>query len=1106
MKVRRLEINGFKSFADRSTLDFPDGMCAVVGPNGCGKSNVVDAIRWVLGEQSAKQLRGHAMEDVLFNGSDARKTQGLAEVSLTFENDGQVAHPRFADMAEIMITRRLYRSGDSEYLINKMPARLKDIQQLLMDTGLGNRAYAIIEQGRVAAFIEARPEDRRLWLEEAAGITRYKNQKKVALRKMQSAQDNMNRLMDIVLEVEAQMRRLERQSQKAQRYQKLRAEIRDLDLNIASHEFERLQNELGQTKSESEAVGAQLLLANQRVTGLETDLETLKVRLIAAEQEISEAGERKLATQGEMQKSENELTLLGREAENQKRLSTRYAQEKDSLAQGLAERERDLAKAQRLGRSAREKLDQSRESVDRARSEAAELMESVRVQEAMVDDSKQAVVDHMSRTSQVKNREADLDRRQADIQRRLETLAGRSRSLEEELAVQDEARRQAASSVEDLKDSQADQEERLAVLEEERLLAGSRHKEATAREQETTRRRHELASLVDAMEMSLSSYDWAGDGVRELLKASKSGDLGVEALGLVLEHLEVEPGKESLVEAALGSALQAVVVKDGASARALAAWAAEKGLGRLGVVSLEELKPGQVGAPAGSTPLSGLAKPAPGFEPLNALLEGMGCAENFDGIWSIGMAPGQKVVDRNGNRLERPGQAVLGQGQNDSVLARRNDLEAKRGELAIAEEELREATSARQSAEARLSALEEEAQVIVSASRELERNLAQREKELFRLEESIRVKDREIEALSFDRGEIDREMERLEQDRESLAKEAAELSGKGAGLEEDLRRAQAMLAEAREELELARGKESEARLAQASLSGQAEHAEQEVSRLTREVEAVNRRIGELGREMEQARQTVATLGERRQQEELRLGRLVAELDEQEEAHRRARELHSQAQMRLNDLEGSLKQSRSEQRQVEGESQDLLLRKKQIQMARENLCEQIMDRCRVDLENDHKQYLPEGSFDPESRREKLNKLRQRLAKLGPVNLEAISEHQALSERHEFLTGQKEDLDASLADLRKAIRKINKSSRARFMETLEAGEPAVSSEVYPGAVHRRQGPDWSPDEGVDPLEAGMYLMVELPGKKVKTPGGPKWRGKGAFGGGGALRPLS
>ena len=201
MQVQRLEINGFKSFGDRCVLDFPQGMCAVVGPNGCGKSNVVDAVRWVLGEQSARQLRGKAMEDVIFNGTEARKQQGMAEVSLVFENNGALTHPQFADLTEIMISRRLYRSGDSEYLINKMPCRLKDIQHLLMDTGLGNRAYAIIEQGRVAAFIEAKPEERRLWVEEAAGITRYKNQKKVSLRKMQQAKDNLARLMDIMLEV-----------------------------------------------------------------------------------------------------------------------------------------------------------------------------------------------------------------------------------------------------------------------------------------------------------------------------------------------------------------------------------------------------------------------------------------------------------------------------------------------------------------------------------------------------------------------------------------------------------------------------------------------------------------------------------------------------------------------------------------------------------------------------------------------------------------------------------------------------------------------------------------------------------------------------------------
>src|SRR5881392_2536594 len=241
VKIRRLEISGFKSFADRVVFSFDDGVTGVVGPNGCGKSNVVDAIRWAMGEQIAKHLRGRAMEDVIFAGSESRPATGMAEVALTFQNDGRLVPPQYAGFGEITVTRRLFRSGESEYEINKTACRLLDITELFLGTGVGTRAYSIIEQGRIGLIVSAKPEDRRSIIEEAAGVTKYKARRKQAERKLEATEQNLLRLSDVVGEIAKRMASLERSAKKAEKFRELRSELRELELLAACAQYFELK-------------------------------------------------------------------------------------------------------------------------------------------------------------------------------------------------------------------------------------------------------------------------------------------------------------------------------------------------------------------------------------------------------------------------------------------------------------------------------------------------------------------------------------------------------------------------------------------------------------------------------------------------------------------------------------------------------------------------------------------------------------------------------------------------------------------------------------------------------------------------------------------------
>src|SRR5947209_6103206 len=292
MKIRRVDISGFKSFAERVVFSFEDGITGVVGPNGCGKSNVVDAIRWAMGEQSAKQLRGRAMEDVIFAGSESRPATGMAEVSLTFQNDGRLVPPQYAGFGEITVTRRLFRNGDSEYEINKTACRLLDITELFLGTGVGTRAYSIIEQGRIGLIVSAKPEDRRSIIEEAAGVTKYKARRKQAERKLEATGQNLLRLGDVVGEVAKRLQSLERSAKKAEKFRELRAGLRELELLTSCRQYVGLRETESAQANELDEAGEAEKVALAHAARLEAGLSGGQRQRSEGEETVQEQEER----------------------------------------------------------------------------------------------------------------------------------------------------------------------------------------------------------------------------------------------------------------------------------------------------------------------------------------------------------------------------------------------------------------------------------------------------------------------------------------------------------------------------------------------------------------------------------------------------------------------------------------------------------------------------------------------------------------------------------------------------------------------------------------------------------------------------------------------
>jgi chromosome segregation protein len=283
-----LELNGFKSFPEKTVVSFPKGISGVVGPNGCGKSNIVDAIKWVMGEQSPKQLRGKGMDDVIFAGSNGKSSVGMAEVSLVLDNDNGSIPPEYADFSEVVITRRLFREGESEYAINNKPCRLKDITHLFMDTGIGSKAYSVVEQGRIGAIIDSKPEDRRLWIEEAAGISKYKSKKNESLRKLELTEQNLLRVGDVIAEIKRQMNSLYRQAKKAERFKEIRKQSKAVELVLLAKEYQTALKGKGLKEDELARQQGQTEEFRDECQSHETSLEQLQTELLGLEKQLKE--------------------------------------------------------------------------------------------------------------------------------------------------------------------------------------------------------------------------------------------------------------------------------------------------------------------------------------------------------------------------------------------------------------------------------------------------------------------------------------------------------------------------------------------------------------------------------------------------------------------------------------------------------------------------------------------------------------------------------------------------------------------------------------------------------------------------------------------------
>src|SRR2546427_1328074 len=561
MRLKRLEMIGFKSFVEKTVIDLNPGITAIVGPNGCGKSNIVDALRWAMGEQSARHLRGHQMEDVVFNGSESLPPTGMAEVSLIFDNEDGRAPVEYNNFTEIMVTRRLFRSGESEYAINKVPCRLKDVIELFLGTGVGSKAYSIVEQGRVDELVNSKPEERRALIEEAAGTSKYKSRKLVAERKLERTQQNLLRVSDIVREIERQIRTMELQAKKAERYRALKAELRDKDLACAAlqrrvlnqeiiayetqladaenHLIEHLAS-LAAKEAESEAVRLSLMEADKEIGAQQEKVYQHKVQIQAEEQrtdfynkDLSQLNHTETEARAALSQLEDKLKTMGQEIEELNKAKESFVQLSLFEQTFLREKEQDLEKLQAQIQSLQSELDKEKEALIESANQIAYLNN-----DAMTKEKRRAEIEKELARSQEEH-SAAADSLELCEQRRRDTKKSLEASLEQARKRTIDAAH-ARATIQSLGKATDDQERRINILKEQIQESRSR-----------------LISLEDLQR----NYEGCQEGVRAIMLKRQQEPSPNGIYGLVAEVIEAPESYEKALTAVLGDRLQYVIVK-----------------------------------------------------------------------------------------------------------------------------------------------------------------------------------------------------------------------------------------------------------------------------------------------------------------------------------------------------------------------------------------------------------------------------------------------------------------------------------------------------------------------------------------------------------------
>jgi chromosome segregation protein len=1082
MKIKRLEISGFKSFADKVVLDFQQGVTGVVGPNGCGKSNIVDAIRWCMGEQSAKHLRGKSMEDVIFAGSDNRRPLGMAEVSLVFSTEDGRAPAKYLDYTEIQLTRRLYRDGESDYLINKTPCRLLDITELFMDTGVGTRAYSIIEQGKIGQILHSRPEERRFLIEEAAGVTKFKSRKQLALKKIESTRQNLTRLADVLGEIRRQLSALQRQAKKAEKFREHRDELREIELLFTAREYSQTQEQRAHAERELAALNDRIREVFASSALGEARVEQTRLGLLEAEKLLTTAQEDIYRIRSEFSSAESGLEFQRKELAGLETRLTRLETEAGELEQRLkectAQREllelrRDTSAVESAGRA---------EELQRVETDLAGQQEGEDELQRMLEGRRKELFEALSESAQFKSRQENAAKRLAAVAERLERHGREGIQLAERLEL---SGRRAAELDTELAKAVEEQEACRVELARLRSQEDDLKKRMPEQEKIWQSRRDGLnraSSRLHSLKELEAQFAGYGLGVKNLMKAT---ELSSGFNGVLADSIETAPELEAAVEAALADRLQCVVCAGDAEALRSLAYLREQNGGRVGLALPLESDPPALPSVTGAVPLSGQVKvsgPCSGL--IRHLLGSVMLVDDMS--LAIGLArlhPSLSFVTRGGDMAAQGG--IVSGGSTDQV---QKGIIHKKREI--------------KDLEAQVTALEQEVANLGKERDELRRQSQETAEGLKAAGAGLHGSELRLAGLRKDRQQAADEIGRIDERLAVQTLEAANLTEEKEALEAELRLAverltvtgsaaqdlEQVVARLKTELETRRGQLAAVRERVTTIRVQVATLREQHEAHLRGIADLERQGQDYLRRMTSDREDTEKGSADRLQLQTAIitgsERLETLLRQQMAADARLTEVrgaYDAAGAELTEAEARARQSREESDAVRQSQAELNLRFSTLSMQAEHLEQGLLEKSRIPM-SEALSRLEATDFDETARRIRQTELQRLLDEMGEVNLMAIDEYAGMEERFTFLSAQKEDLEESLRSLQQAIQRINRTTRQRFQETYDLVN-AKFQEVFPRLFCGGRAELRLTNEE-DLLETGIDIIVQPPGKKLQN----------------------
>ncbi len=1086
MYLKSIEIQGFKSFANKIKFEFHNGITAIVGPNGSGKSNVADAVRWVLGEQRIKQLRGASMQDVIFAGTELRKPLGYAYVAITLDNSD---HQLAIDYEEVTVARRLYRSGESEYLLNGTACRLKDVNELFYDTGIGKEGYSIIGQGQIEKILSDKPEDRRELFDEAAGIVKFKRRKEASEKKLESEKANLVRVNDILAELDKQIGPLEKQSEKARIYLKTRESLKTLDVNAFLIEHGKTGEELKEMTEKQQIADKDLAQAKEQYEAARSDYEKIQSQLEQLETEMEQTRNRISDASIVRGKLEGDIKVYEEQIRAAKSNAEHFAVRKANMQAKLDSYETEKSQLLDEKKEMDDHFGKLTDDREKARKEHEAVAAKVTECAGQIEDGKNGILEALSERATIKSRLASLSTmeeqigiRKAELTSRLVSARTQENQQEERIRQLKEAFENVTARISELRKEQQEKEAQIQKAKEKLTGCDQKLRDAQI---EYHKEKTKLESLVNLTER----YEGFGGSVKKVME-NKSKEKGL--LGVVADLLKTKPKYETAIEVALGGNIQNIVTDDEATAKRMISLLKREKAGRATFLPLTSIAhPQEFSKPEvlKEEGIIGLADSLVETEPAyrnvaKAMLGRILIVDTFDHAVKIAgrHSHSLRMVTLEGE-LFVPGGAISGGAYkgNSNLLGRRREmaeLEQKVKEKLTAiddlNKEIEETRNARTALRRELEQIRSELQ-----NKFLEQNTA-------RMNVVNEEEKKKQAAGSF--VQLKEESKGIEEQTAEVVKEKEEITEKLAASEQYEKDTTEQITQLQEQLEILQKEETEKNTAAASWDVEIERMRQQIQFKQENLDRITQETAQTKKELEEIIQSLVQGKEEMTQRQKNIEEIQKTIESSHSTQSDAQKLLQESVRKKEELTGKQKEFfttreslAEKQNSLDKEVYRLNAQKEKLQNALEAQINYMWDEYEITL-SDANALRDESMTDLYAMKKEIAALKGKIRSLGDVNMGAIEEYKTLMERYTFLKGQHDDLVAAEETLQGIIQELDEAMRRQFKEQfarINKEFDLVFKEMFGGGKGTLELM-----EGADLLEAGVRVIAQPPGKKLQN----------------------